>query len=573
MGCVAVNARENVLLWAALVLYATLAATTVRGIGVVGEVAIGWTQGPPPTVLVDLPSQVASDEPPAGHRLGPLVASQTRPLERVDWGSGHVPLAINSYTGGLPDWPARLVHRVTGRDGAVQLFHLLCGAGLIVLLHGFLKRSAGPAAAGAAALVLASRWDFVFYRSVLGGTEAVLVGASLLAVAALWRRRWGPGSDGGVGLGLAVGLGLHAKLTFALPVLALAAAALLTRRDRGGMGPPAPIRVGRVAIAVLIPLLPLAWSAFHHGIFIDDSIHVRSHDHAALQLERVRLALTGGPAQSRESLGNLVPWLGAPLTFFKRAYGVASTPTPPWGLVGAGWTITLSGTAFSWFGRHPTPRDALVRLGSVAAVLSVGLLLVVARDLHHLAAASALVAMWVGLAADQVAARYAGRRSLKRQAIAALLVSPWLLWGSHALWHTDAVVAAVEVPTFSADGQAELGAMVAGCSVVWVSDYESMGALERHTTARVVHAWGAASRRAGDADRAEAFPRELLGAVADDRGCLLLSEASAPMIYNLRIRGRRLTSAVEAAGVVLDEVARNDAGTATVYRVQRLASP
>ena len=95
----------------ALALYLMM-VLSVQGMGQVGEVAAGWTWGPPPRVAVDLAGGVPRWSDPAlsphgGDRLGPALCSQTRPLERLQLGSWWVPLAINAYTGGVADWPAR----------------------------------------------------------------------------------------------------------------------------------------------------------------------------------------------------------------------------------------------------------------------------------------------------------------------------------------------------------------------------------------------------------------------------------------------------------------------------------
>ncbi|HCH64281.1 MAG TPA: hypothetical protein DFR83_15865, partial [Deltaproteobacteria bacterium] len=276
--------RSNLWLLAAIGLYVTFAATTVQSVGVVGEVALGWMKGPP------VPVRIVLDEPPVDHALGPLRAQQTRPIERIQLGSIHLPLAINAYTGAAPDWPARIVHAVTGSTRIVRWLHLLLGVGLIVATFQFLRRHAGAAAAVASIFVLASRWDFVFYRSVLGGTEAVLVGASLAMIWALWSRRWRGSPNGLVGIALAVGLGLHAKLTFVVFAAAVTLAAIVLRRDRPAMGPPSRSSSLRTVLALFTPLLPILVANVHQSWI--GSPHLRSHDHPSLQLARVWGALT-----------------------------------------------------------------------------------------------------------------------------------------------------------------------------------------------------------------------------------------------------------------------------------------
>ena len=197
----------------ALLLYLGLAASTVRDVGVVGEVAAPWGLETPPEVVVawtDAGAPVLAGD----HRAGPLAASQVRPTERLVLGPVSLPLAVNSYTGGPPDWPARAVHALTGSVRAVVALHVTLGALLLVLVHRFLRFHGSDIAAALAALVLATDWSFVFYRKVLGGTEILLQAAALLALWALWSRRWSGGRHGAAAIAVGVGVGLLAKATF-----------------------------------------------------------------------------------------------------------------------------------------------------------------------------------------------------------------------------------------------------------------------------------------------------------------------------------------------------------------------
>ena len=85
-------------------------------VGVVGEVDGTWALSSPKVLVgwVDgLP--IWGD----GSRRDP-VASQVRPLERLDLGVVQLPLAVNHYTGGLADWPARATYALTGSVDAVR---------------------------------------------------------------------------------------------------------------------------------------------------------------------------------------------------------------------------------------------------------------------------------------------------------------------------------------------------------------------------------------------------------------------------------------------------------------------
>ena len=185
--------RVPFLLIVALALYAGLALTTVRDVGVVGEVAASWALESPPRVVTEW---VDGEPVLADVETGLLRASQVRPLERLQLGPVALPLAVNSYTGGPPDWPARAVYALTGSLGAVTALHVALGGLLLLLVHRFLRYHGTPGSAGVAALVLATAWSYVFYRKVLGGTEVLLQASALLVLWSFWSRRWAGGRLG-----------------------------------------------------------------------------------------------------------------------------------------------------------------------------------------------------------------------------------------------------------------------------------------------------------------------------------------------------------------------------------------
>ena len=118
---------------AALGVYVVLAALSAREVGLVGEVAIGWALPHPPTVLVQIDPPVSSDT-----GAGWLRAARTRPVERAVLGPIEVPLAINAYTGGAADWPARVARALTGHVTAGLVTNLALGGLLLTLAHRFL---------------------------------------------------------------------------------------------------------------------------------------------------------------------------------------------------------------------------------------------------------------------------------------------------------------------------------------------------------------------------------------------------------------------------------------------------
>ena len=567
--------RAPLSLWLALALYLGMAAFTVREVGVVGEVAIGWALGRPPVALVDLePPRVADGDPgartpasvewtSAGHRWGPLVASQVRPVERLELGPLRLPLAVNSYTGGPPDWPARAAWLLTGRIGAVTALHVALGGLLLVLVHRFLRFRGTDVAAAVAALVLATDWSFLFYKKVLGGTELLLQAAALLCLWALWSRRWGGGRHGLLALGLGVGLGLLAKATFALSLGALVLTALLTRWDRPRLA--APARNGLapgLALALLVPS-PLLITLLHHRLAAVPPLP--SHDFPVLQLQRVQAALSAGPSPAREGLANLWFFLSQPLGFFGPAYGVADLPGPS-ALRISGLVLVLAGVALGWRDRHPTPAQALLRFTSLLLALQLALLWWVARDLHHLALVVPTLAIVAGLALDRLAAVATPPRSPARARVTLVLALPLLISGAHSLARTDAVVAQVAVPTFTEAGQDALAALLHRHQVqrLLVADYESYGMLElRAPDVEITHAWPAVARH-GPRPPAALLPALLRQAQG---GHLLIVRESQPMAYNLRVSPAQLQQAAQAAGLRVTAVEALPRDAATLYAV------
>ena len=475
-------------------------------------------------------------------------------------GSLSLPIAVNAYTGGLPDWPARLLHAATGSWRGVLLLHVLLGGLLLGLTHRFLRFHGTDVAAAIAALMMASDWRFIFYRRALGGTEIVLQAAVLLCLWALWSRRWAGGRHGLTALGIGIGLGLQAKLTAVLPLAALMLTALLTRWDKPSIRPPLPDKLYRPILAIVVLTAPLWITAIHHS-FVPSTPHIRSHDFPDLQWSRVLSALSGERSPVRESLVNLIHWAGDPLAFFTAAYGAeASDGVSPWRIIG--WLLVLAGIVVAWRDRHPTPHSALLRFMSILVPLQILSLWLVARDLHHLVVTTPMLAILTGLSIDALAGTTTPPRSFARARLALILALPWLITGIQDAVKTDRMLETVPVVTFTEHGQQELIALLRAHDVqqLGACDYELYGMLEtRAPDIAVVHGWGAASRLRG-----EALPG-LLRQVAG--GHFLVVSASAPMIYNLRPSRGSLSDAAKEAGLTIEEVGRIEG--AVLYAVRQ----
>ena len=548
-------------------LYALLAHQTVRQVGVVGEVTAAWGLESPPRVVVGWEDgeEIWAD----GHRLGPLVASQVRPTERLELGGFSLPLTVNQYTGGLADWPARWVYGTTGSKRLVVGLHVALGGLLIVLCFRFLRFHGSTLAAGLCALALSADWSFLFYRKVLGGTEILLQAAALLTLWALWSRRWAGGRHGSRAIGLGLGLGLLAKATFLPTIAALGLASLVTRRDRPEMRAPEPLAWRALLGIPLLCCVPffLAWG--HHAL-VDWSTHVVSHDFLGLQVERALdslRAFAGGGAPAREPPQTLLWYLLSPLNWFEVAYG-ADIPKglAPWRLVGLG--VLVLGTWRCWRLRRQTPAAALLRFLSIFVPLQLVLLWVCNRDLHHLAQATPTLCLWLGLGAAQLAVTVFPPHSMRGAVLGLALVLPWTLAGARMLSETDPLLASIKAPQFHEEGQQSLEDLLRQSHVesIWTSDYDLYGMLDmRLPELEITHAWGAVSHRFRERDKVLA---ELLQGAQGSH--YLVIRPSAPLIYNLAPSEDKLLQIAEPLGIQIRPMdSLSDAGGtwATLYAV------
>ena len=189
----------------------------------------------------------------------------------------------------------------------------------------------------------------------------------------------------------------------------------------------------------------------------------------------------------------------------------------------------IGGTALAWIRREPG--DALLRFMSLAVPLQLLGLWLANRDLHHLAQASPMLAIWAALAIVRLVSVRANARSAVGAALCVALAAPWMADGALKLRRTDAVLASINVPHFLTSGQQQLAEMVekAGTDRLHACDYDLYGMLEPlMPQVEVVHAWGDVSRRFGT--REDALDDWVASAAGDH---LLVVRRSAPMIYNL----------------------------------------
>lgn len=538
------------LLFAAMVL-------PMREMGWVGEVIAAWALPDPPAVLVDADGTFADPTraPNAGHRLGGVIsleASQVRPLESARIGDGttlaRIPLMVNSYTGGAPDWPSRALFAVTGSLRAVLGLHLALGLGLAAALWTALRRHGAGIGAGAAAIWLVTDWNFAWYRTVLGGTEIALIGASLLLLLAFLDRRWRGATLAPYLVAAGAGLGLHAKITFVAPLLAAGLATVLTRWDRGPLlAPPRPsARTLAVCAAIFAAFLLPGLVALAHGAQLGEP-HIRSHDFVDLQWHRLFSGWTR-KAFGREQPINLYSWWLDPLAFFRR--GCDEAPSLSLGRA-IGWTIVLFGTGLAWRDRSPREPEAALRWLSLAVPAgSLGLFLL-NRDVHHQSQLTVWTAAWAGLAVDRIAANATPPRSIARASLAGILCLPWASQGIADAWRTDAELARCVPPSVRTSGQAAIVGLLRdqGVDRLMVCDYDLYGALDALAPDVVVtNGWGAMSR----SDDRDATLAGLLARGAG--GWYLAVEPSAKRIYEYDPGDKRIIELGRSAGLRVERV-------------------
>jgi hypothetical protein len=531
------NAARAFVALAALA-FVAIASLAFRDVGLVGETAISWALRRPPQVAVDLAPVRWADglsDPTAGHALGPLVASQVRPIERLHLLGIDVPLLVNGHTTALPDWPDAVLYAATQSPLIVRLGHLLAGALIVVATALLAARLQSPRAAMLVSVLLATDWAFGFYKAALGGTEIALQVAVVLCVYALAteRRIWM--------LPLAFGLGVVAKLAF-LPVALVVAVVFLATGKR-----PLPREWVLGGVALVVAIAPYAIAAFHHAWFVPQEPHVISHDFPSVQWSRVTRWIGGGHGGARESFVAVGSFFGNPLAFFGPAYG-ATAPSPFSPLRLVGWILVLRG---AMHGGRP------VRILGAFLMLSTVALLVVAREMHHLAMLTPALALWAALSLDALAGASTPP--------AILIAVPLIAANVWALASTARVLATVRPPTFTTTDQAAVVGMLRNVGVerLVVSDYASYGLLDvLAPDLEIQHVWGYTSWRG-----ASGLPNVLRLAAGAH---FLVVESEAQLIYDLHPTLATLEQKAVFAHVRVSRAAALDGDRAVLYRVDPL---
>jgi hypothetical protein len=269
-----------------------------------------------------------------------------------------------------------------------------------------------------------------------------------------------------------------------------------------------------------------------------------SHDYPAVQWSRVTRWISGGHGGARESLAAVGSFFGNPLAFFGPAYG-ATTPSPFSPIRLLGWIFVLRGALSG--GR-------VVRILGAFLVLSTVAMLVVAREMHHLAMLTPALALWAALSLDALAKESDFR--------AVVVSSPLVVANALALAGTSRVLATVHPPTFTTSDQAALVSLLRdnGVQRVVVSDYASYGVLDvLAPDIEVQHVWAYTSWRG-----TPGLPNVLRLAAG---AYFLVVESEAPLRYDLHPTLATLEDKARFAGVGVTRAAALPGDRAVLYRV------
>jgi len=489
--------------------------------GAVGEVAIGWSQ---------TPNMVISTNPThydSGVDWGILRARETRPTELLNIGPVQIPLAINSYTSALPDWPSRVLYQLIPDPNILKLWHITMGAMLLILVARlFQKRIAIPMM-----LLLATDWSFLIYKHLLGATEICLQLASIGLIWTIYHRKdWG-------WFIFCTLLGIQAKLTFIFVAIPTFLCILIFRVKL----PKQKIALG-LGIGLLL-LLPLILAAIHHS---QVSSQVQSHDGFGMQWNRITQALQfrNTPAL-REQTSNLIAWLVDPISFYERIYKRPHPHLYTRGLRILGW-ICLGLCLIK--NRKNTTMWMWTAIFAIQAIsISLG-----PKDLHHFAMIVPTFALWMSMVIS-------GQKRM------ILWLCPFVVSSILFNFNTDGLYKKIDTPTFTQSKQQALITLLEHHKVqrLLTMDYEIYGVLEYHqSNIDIIHGWPAISHQ-----RYRALPHLL-----EERGegHVIVLKASMPMRYNLRPNKNQLETAAKKRGLLIEDLMESK--DISIYRIYNPAT-
>ena len=115
---------NNFLMFLPYIIFSLLWAISLHEVGIVGEVYTGISYNTPIVLQQTIP-----DYKEACTSETFLTFCESRPLLSFH----SFPLLINMYTGGIYDWPARVLFSLTNSFLSIQILYGLCAIGIIAL--------------------------------------------------------------------------------------------------------------------------------------------------------------------------------------------------------------------------------------------------------------------------------------------------------------------------------------------------------------------------------------------------------------------------------------------------------
>ena len=213
--------------------------------------------------------------------------------------------------------------------------------------------------------------------------------------------------------------------------------------------------------------------------------------------------------------------------------------------------LLVVGTFLAWRSRVQSASDALLRWLSIATPIAWLGLFFANRDIHHLAATTCWLAMWGGLAIDQVAGLIAPPRGGRRGLYALLLLVPWVLAGFVAIGSNDSILERCETPLIRDREQQQISTLLADHQVRSLSliSYDLYGVLEITNPDIAIHnAWGSMSQ---SSNRRQSFHRLIEQTEGQH---LLLVRPNAPTIYDYHPSTMDLKGAENETGLLLKPI-------------------
>lgn len=489
--------------------------TVFSSIGWVGEVSIGGLASEVPHVLESTEPMLWSDK-----EVGFLRESSTRPMLRMQWGQNWLPLAINQYTGGLSDWPARMLTVIGVEAQHTRWLYSIWAAGLCCFIMVWLNKNLPSQIAFWAGCSIALDWNLQVYRVALGGTEQLLLSAwavSILLVLHSQHHRL---------LGLAVALGIHAKITFLFSVVPLFLSTKL-------FSPANKTQWKWLLLPCALALFPMMVILFNQDI--------PSHDTFSLQLSRIKAAFEGTNSSPRETWYNAWVWVLEPSLFWAKHYKLPTSTILPFRII----AIAVGGGLTAWSWRLKSTHQSRLHILSLLLVLQFTILAWLAKDIHHFGVISITLSLWMAWLAAHTWSQ--DRRPMKF--LSTLMISFWVLASLGSLWQTPSQWASLKYHGLSKNTQKQLCSDLSdnGVQTVITMDYDIYGVFETECPSiKALHMWGVLAQRRGDA----------LGdivSMAKGKHILILND-SPPLVYNLRPKVKDLRAAAPQVSITQVEL-------------------